>query len=239
MQPRLIFLAAGLLLLAHTGLAQQALNKSAHAPEPRTNAAGASRYALLNINNLTTWMRSDGYSNRSPAEGNGTYFPRGTSWVIYQDGMWMGTPARRGDGSFHAGDEFLIEAWHPLTSQDVWSFNPVALGVAENAGPLTFSLAQNYPNPFAHRLSEATHIAFSLPIAAQVRLRVFNMLGQELVALVDKKLAPGKYVEAWHGKDRFGRTVASGVYFYRLEVKAPNGNTAPRFVRTQKMLVLH
>ncbi len=153
--------------------------------------------------------------------------------------MWMGTPARRGDGAFHAGDEFLIEKWHPVTSQDVWSFNPVVLGVAENAGPITFSLAQNYPNPFARRLAEATHLAFSLPLAAQVRLRVFNVLGQEVITLVDKKLAPGKYVEAWQGKDHFGRAVASGVYFYRLEVKAPNGNAAPRFVRTQKMLVLH
>lgn len=48
------------------------------------------RYAVLNINNLSTFHRSDGLSNHSPASDNGLYYPRFTSWAIYQDGMMWG-----------------------------------------------------------------------------------------------------------------------------------------------------
>jgi hypothetical protein len=48
-------------------------------------SAGSPRYQILNINNLTTWMRSDGHSNHSPGADNGVYYPRGTGNVIYQD----------------------------------------------------------------------------------------------------------------------------------------------------------
>lgn len=48
------------------------------------------KYAVLNINNLSTFHRSDGLSNHSPASDNGLYYPRFTSWAIYQDGMMWG-----------------------------------------------------------------------------------------------------------------------------------------------------
>ncbi len=56
-----------------------------------SHAQTAPRYTLLNINNLTTWLRSDGQSSHSPKNDAGTRFPRGTGNVIYQDGiMWGG-----------------------------------------------------------------------------------------------------------------------------------------------------
>ncbi|MBX2991263.1 MAG: T9SS type A sorting domain-containing protein [Bacteroidetes bacterium] len=59
---------------------------------PQQTAAGPS-YQLLNINNITTWARRDGQSNHSPTGDDGCYFPRGTRWVIYQDGiLWGGIP---------------------------------------------------------------------------------------------------------------------------------------------------
>ncbi len=52
---------------------------------------GEPRAQILNINNITTWMRNDGESNHSPSASDGCYFPRGTSHFIYQDGlMWGG-----------------------------------------------------------------------------------------------------------------------------------------------------
>ena len=52
---------------------------------------GEPRYQILNINNLWSWMRADGLSNHSPTGDNGVFFPRGTSFLIYQDGiMWGG-----------------------------------------------------------------------------------------------------------------------------------------------------
>jgi hypothetical protein len=65
-------------------------NDSGHAP------AGyylPDLYQILNINNLSTWMRRDGQSNHSPTGDNGTYFPRGTAWVVYQDGFVFGSKA--------------------------------------------------------------------------------------------------------------------------------------------------
>jgi hypothetical protein len=51
------------------------------------------RYQILNINNLWTWHRNDGQANHSPTGDNGLFYPRGTKWVIYQDGMVFGSRA--------------------------------------------------------------------------------------------------------------------------------------------------
>jgi hypothetical protein len=61
--------------------------------------AGTPRYSALNINNLWTWHRSDGLSNHSPASDNGLYYPKFTSWAIYQDGMMWGGKVYR-DANF-------------------------------------------------------------------------------------------------------------------------------------------
>jgi hypothetical protein len=55
--------------------------------------AGTPAYQILNINNLWTWARRDGQSNHSPTGDDGMYFPRGTRWVIYQDGFMFGGKA--------------------------------------------------------------------------------------------------------------------------------------------------
>lgn len=56
-----------------------------------TSHAQSTRYALLNINNLTSWLRNNGISNRSPQNNFGSRFPRGTANVVYQDGfVWGG-----------------------------------------------------------------------------------------------------------------------------------------------------
>jgi len=55
------------------------------------NLAGTRQYASFSINNLTSWLRADGLSSRSPSGNHGSIFPRGTADVIYQDGiMWGG-----------------------------------------------------------------------------------------------------------------------------------------------------
>lgn len=59
----------------------------------KTAAYQPERYQVLNINNLWSWHREDGQSNHSPTGDNGVFFPRGTSFVIYQDGMVYGSQA--------------------------------------------------------------------------------------------------------------------------------------------------
>jgi len=78
--------------------------------------------------------------------------------------------------------------------------------------PQSVGLSQNYPNPF----NLSTVIEFQLPRAADVKLEVFNILGQRLTTLVSGILAAGIYREAWNGKLESGRVAPSGIYFYRL-----------------------
>ena len=51
---------------------------------------GEPRYQILNINNLWTWVKSNGESNHSPDDDSGLYYPRGKCWVIYKDGIKWG-----------------------------------------------------------------------------------------------------------------------------------------------------
>lgn len=79
--------------------------------------------------------------------------------------------------------------------------------------PRSALLYQNYPNPF----NNGTRLSFELPRACQVTLEIYNILGQKVAALLDKKLPAGKHTVFWNGTDASGKSVASGVYFYRLQ----------------------
>ena len=78
--------------------------------------------------------------------------------------------------------------------------------------PGSFALAQNFPNPF----NSGTEIRFTLPADGHVKLAIYNLLGQEVAALVGAAQKAGSYTAAWDGTDNRGRPLASGVYFYRL-----------------------
>ena len=81
-----------------------------------------------------------------------------------------------------------------------------------NVLPEGFALSQNYPNPF----NSATAIRYRLPLRADVKLEIFNILGQRVRTLVDMKQRPGSYTVYWDGCDHSGLQVASGVYIYRF-----------------------
>jgi hypothetical protein len=83
-------------------------------------------------------------------------------------------------------------------------------------GPLVNRLGPNAPNPF-HR---GTAIAFSVADPSPVRLRVFDISGRQVSLLIDQPFGPGQYEVSWTGVDQLGHPLASGVYFYRLEIGA-------------------
>jgi hypothetical protein len=93
-------------------------------------------------------------------------------------------------------------------------FSPTYAGltvtdVAENPGiPTQFELSQNYPNPF----NPSTNITYALVKSEQVRLSVFNILGQEVAVLVNSVQNPGQYTVTFNGNG-----LTTGVYFYRLQ----------------------
>lgn len=104
------------------------------------------------------------------------------------------------------------------------------LGVPKSSNmaelPSRFTLGLNYPNPF----NPSTTIQFALPEACEVRLDVFNILGQLVRRLVDTDMTAGFHSVVWDGRADDGRAVASGVYFYRL--------SAGEMSLSRKMLLL-
>jgi len=90
--------------------------------------------------------------------------------------------------------------------------------------PDRFTLEQNYPNPF----NANTNISFSLPKAGQVKLQVYDLLGRNVVALLDDFLEAGSHSVSWNGRSANGADLATGVYFYRLQTED--------FDKTKKML---
>ena len=87
--------------------------------------------------------------------------------------------------------------------------------------PTSYTLSQNYPNPF----NPATTIGYALPEAVQVRLTVYNTVGQQVATVVNNLQQPGVYSVTLDGS-----RWASGVYYYRLE--------AGSFTELRKMVLL-
>jgi hypothetical protein len=100
-------------------------------------------------------------------------------------------------------------------------------GVTEPEIPRTYGLYPNVPNPF----NPSTSIRYDVPTGGRaVTLRVYNVSGKLIRTLVDGPQAAGQKTVAWNGRDDRGRSVASGVYFYRLQ--------APGYKKTLKMILI-
>jgi len=151
-----------------------------------------------------------------------------------------------GVGQINAGDSILVDVkfsarnmiageyqgWIQIASNDTGLLAmivPVNLKVTgsvnlENPSKEMaeqYVLHQNYPNPF----NPSTTIEFNIPKTNEVTLKIFNILGEEVVTLVSDRLSAGSYSCEWDATN-----LASGVYLYRLEV----GST----VQTRKMILM-
>ncbi len=87
-----------------------------------------------------------------------------------------------------------------------------AVGSREAIVPAEFALQQNYPNPF----NPETTVKFTLAQNDRAVIQIFNVLGQHVKTLLDKKLEAGEYTLQWNGQDSFGNRVASGIYLLHL-----------------------
>jgi len=90
-----------------------------------------------------------------------------------------------------------------------------ALFQAGSALPTVLALYPNYPNPF----NPQTTLRYDLPLAGQVRLTIYNLVGQRVRTLVDRHQQAGHYRLTWDGRNDAGFAAASGLYLYRLESK--------------------
>jgi len=78
---------------------------------------------------------------------------------------------------------------------------------------LQYTLDQNYPNPF----NSSTTIKFALPRENEVLLQIFNIRGELVCTLENRKLSRGRYSVSWKGQDNRGNQCPSGIYFYQLK----------------------
>ena len=86
-----------------------------------------------------------------------------------------------------------------------------AIGRTTSGRPQSFVLS-NYPNPF----NPSTTIVYQLPLSTYVSLKIYDLRGREVTALVEEEQAAGKQSILWDGSDSLGRPLASGIYFIHL-----------------------
>jgi len=154
--------------------------------------------------------------------------------------VWGDNSQTSGIDGFAAGDTFRFRVWQKASNNEfraTVSYQPGDSPVYQPNGfsvlselvadlsstvdvampgsdmvPASFRLMQNYPNPF----NPSTHIAYHLPQAARVSLKIYNIEGREIRTLVDEFQSAGIKQVVWDGKDQHGKKVTSGIYLYRL-----------------------
>ncbi|MDI6767904.1 MAG: right-handed parallel beta-helix repeat-containing protein, partial [Bacteroidota bacterium] len=167
--------------------------------------------------------------------------PCDNSKNIFLDPLFVN--ARNGDFHLQYGSP-CINAGDPQLGNDSLGtyfeigrydyFPPVGVEQSSVDIPETFSLFQNYPNPF----NPSTMIHFELPKESYVTIKVYNMLGQEVIKLVDEEKPAGRY-----DVHLDGTALPSGVYFYRLLAREPSlrsqkGQAGQGFIAVKKFVLL-
>jgi len=120
--------------------------------------------------------------------------------------------------NYLGGTSDVSSGWY---IDDIRFQNIVGIGENEIAFPNKFFLHQNYPNPF----NPVTHIRFQLAEASDVKIKIYNTIGQEIAVLLDEHKPAGT-----HSVDFEGGNFSSGVYFYEIQTEG--------FQQVKKMLLV-
>jgi len=146
----------------------------------------------------------------------------------------LGRFSGNADSSFALGTQLLSVTGLLHFSSSTYKIEPrnesdvvrKPTSVDSEPNPFTTELFANYPNPF----NAGTTIRYQLAKPAQVTIKMFNLLGQQVATLRDEYQPAGRYTIQWNGADDSGAPVASGVYFYQMKTGG--------FVRVRKMALL-
>ncbi len=172
---------------------------------------GTGAYSLQ----LPDYLGTQYYIGISNSQLNAVAEPMRTSWIGHSF-MYI----RNGDGGTLARNELLNATWE-------FFVNDVNIGITgDDPVPAKYALMQNYPNPF----NPTTRIQFNLKAKGQVSLKIYNVAGQLVRSLTNEVWEAGSHTIDWNGRNDLGSSVASGVYFYRIE--------AGEFESTRKMVLL-
>ncbi len=183
----------------------------------------------VSTNSGSTWIDLTGKYTKS-AVGQGVQYPTGAPIYDGSQNTWvkemMDLSAFENQqikirfqiesDSYVEGDGWFID------DIAVMDYDSLTVGVEYDNQPFKFLLKQNYPNPF----NPSTTINYSLSKAGQVTLQVFDILGRQIVELVNSKQIAGNYEVVFSADN-----LPSGIYYYKLSA---GGN----FVQTRKMILL-
>ncbi len=145
-------------------------------------------------------------------------------------------------GQYLTHREFPVDEEVWLTPNDVargydtvveaaidWIMSNTPIAVPEDIPediPVTYHLFPNFPNPF----NTSTTVRFALPMATDVNIIIYDLLGREVNCLLEVGREAGHYQVVWDGRTNRGEVIPTGVYFLRM--------TTPAYVRTIKMMLL-
>lgn len=128
----------------------------------------------------------------------------GQSWEAFNEGLDMTCPS----GKIIFAPQDTTKLYFATLGRSVWTITRTPTGIEDGDGalPAQFATAA-YPNPF----NAAANISFTLPIASNVKLDIYDPLGRRTANLLDSYLPAGNHSLLWHPED-----IAAGVYIYRL-----------------------
>lgn len=192
-----------------------------------SQATFITEYLVPGIGDAQSLVYEDDSNAETPAYGSAGFEITGTEILGEAPlGLTVVFPGEIADGS---EGEYITTAHKDLiVESDSQNYDEVTSVDLTDASfvPEEFNLAQNYPNPF----NPSTQIQYSVPNQSVVNITIYNLLGNEVVTLVNERHAQGNYSTVWNGKDYSGNEVAAGVYIYRLK--------AGSIAQTRKMLLI-
>jgi glycosidase len=154
-------------------------------------------------------------------------FYYGGTWYDYFSGNPINVTDTNAEIPLEPG-EFHIYTDKKLPTPEYDIINDILDKVPING---SYFLDQNYPNPF----NPTTTINFEVAESSHVSVKVFDIIGREIIELVNEKKGPGSYKIKWNGKDSSGISVSSGVFIY--EIKATSGGKMV-FHQSRKMVLI-
>jgi hypothetical protein len=201
---------------------------------PPADADSVISVGAVDANALIAYFSSQGPSfdgRRKPevcAWGVDTYSAVGNVSYLYRDGTSFAAPLVAGAAAL------ILNAnpnWNPMLVRDAMIMtasrsnspdNIYGWGILDTWAAINYSngnvhkpdLKQNYRNPF----KSSTTIEYELQQSAKVKLKIYNILGQEIITLIDRFEPSGNKTVVWNGCDASGKEVSSGIYIYTLIV---------------------
>jgi hypothetical protein len=195
-----------------------------------TNASGDSWYPSVSVSNLfvhTVWMENrDGnfeiYYKRST--DSGTSWEADTRLTSNDYFSWYPSVASSGSGVHVVWQDIRAGNWEIYYKRNPTG-NVTGIENTNSELPTAFMLEQNYPNPF----NPSSIIGYRLSINSMVTLKVYDLIGREVVTLVNEEKQAGSYETEFQSAVG-NHQLASGIYYYQLR--------AGDYIETKKMILI-